>query len=741
MVTKCTQSSPPFPWNEQERLAALRGYEILDTDREVEFDDIARIAAQICDAPIAVVNFVEEDRQWFKSEIGLGVRQTPLNVSICAHAILQEDLFIVPDTTIDARFSDNPLVTGEPRLRFYAGALLKTPSGLPLGTVCVLGTEARPKGLTSGQADALSALARSVMRELELRVANQALRASEERLRLALQAGRMVAWERNLPSDFVTRSETAKDLLGIVSGPVSNFIANLHPEDRTRARARAQGLKADREEMRYVHPDNGRTIWLSARSITIPEVGEPKKVIGVTFDITDRKLAEDELWHMANHDALTGLANRMMFQRCLEGEIEAAESNGTSVSLLLLDLDDFKSVNDTLGHDAGDALLVEMSRRLSGLAGEGDTIARLGGDEFAIIKGTDLKGAMAFADRITEVMARRFNYLGHRLATKASIGIASFPDHHRSAIELMKDADIALYHAKAERRGCAVVYTEAARERIEQRVRLLAEVREGLTANQFVPFYQPKVSLQTGQIVGLEALARWQHPERGVLTPGAFGPAFADPETATAMGARMIVHVARDIGSWLTQGLECGRVAMNFASAEFANPHLAKYVLGALWDAGVPTRYFEVEVTESVFLDRGTETALAVLQEFASAGVSIALDDFGTGFASLTHLKRYPVNHIKIDQSFVRELETDKEDSAIVSAVIRMGQSLGMEVTAEGVETHGQARVLTEMGCGQAQGYLYAKPIVGSRIPWLLSNWQIPGLSEPTTEHATRFTG
>jgi diguanylate cyclase (GGDEF)-like protein len=717
----CSASGPAHAWSQQERLAALHDYAILDTQPEIAFDDIARIAAEICRTPMAMVSFVEDTRQWFKSEIGLGICETPIDVSICAHAIKYDDLFVVPDTTKDTRFFRNSLVIGAPHIRFYAGAILKNEAGLPLGTVCVVGAEARPSGLTDVQADTLRALARSVMRELELRVSNRSLRASEERLRLALQAGRMVAWERDFKSGFVTRSETAKDVLGIGSGHVSEFAANLHPEDR--GRARAWGHKGDENEIRYIHPEDGRTVWLSARTITLPEEGEPEKMIGITFDISDRKAAEDELWRMANCDALTGLANRTLFQRRLEAEIDAAETNGTSVSLLLLDLDDFKSVNDTLGHDAGDALLVEMSRRLSGLAGEGDTIARLGGDEFAMITSTDLNGARAFADRITEVMARRFDYLGHRLATKASIGIASFPDHHRSAVELMKDADIALYHGKAERRGCAVIYTASARERIEQRVRLLAEVREGLAANQFVPFYQPKVSLQTGRIVGLEALARWQHPERGVLTPGTFGPAFADHETATAMGARMIVHVARDIGSWLTQGLECGRVAMNFASAEFANPHLAKYVLDALWDAGVPTRYFEVEVTESVFLDRGTETALAILREFASAGVSIALDDFGTGFASLTHLKRYPVNHIKIDQSFVREVETDREDAAIVSAVIRMGQSMGMEVTAEGVEIDGQARVLAEMGCGQAQGYLYAKPMIATRVPWLLSNW------------------
>ena len=717
----CSVSENSRAWSQQERLAALRDYAILDTDPEIAFDDIARIAAEVCRAPMAMVSFVEDTRQWFKSEIGMGICETPIEISICAHAIKQDDLFIVPDTTKDARFAENSLVTGDAQVRFYAGAVLKNSNGTPLGTVCVLGNEPRPDGLTDVQADTLRALARSVMRELELRVANRALKDSEERLRLALQAGRMFAWERDLSDDFVTRSDSAFDLIGLGSGPALEFDDRVYRDDRWRAPM--WGNCDQQEEIRYVRPD-GEIVWLSARSIAVSEEGKPKRLIGVTFDITDRKRAEEELWRMANHDALTGLANRVLFQQHLGAAIDGAETSGTSVSLLLLDLDDFKSVNDTLGHDAGDALLVEAARRLTAKVRDTDTVARLGGDEFAVILiDTDLDAASRFAQALADDMLQVVQHAGRAISTKASIGIAGFPDHHRSPIELLKDADIALYRAKAERRGRAVVYTEAARERIEQRVRVLAEVREGLGADQFLPFYQPKVSLRTGQIVGLEALARWQHPSRGVLTPGSFGPAFNDPETAVAMGARMIEHVVGDIRRWLDQGFECGRVAVNFSSAEFGDPQLAEHVLGLLSEAGVPTRCFEVEVTESVFLERSNETALAILRQFSKAGVNVALDDFGTGFASLTHLKRYPVHHIKIDQSFIRDLETDKEDAAIVSAVINLGQSMGMEVTAEGVETAGQAARLAAIGCDQAQGYFYAKPMIATRVPWLLSNW------------------
>lgn len=738
MRMDCSVSENSRAWSQQERLAALHDYAILDTQPEIAFDDIARIAAEICRTPMAMVSFVEHTRQWFKSQIGLSICETPIEISICAHAIKYDDLFVVPDTRKDTRFSSNMLVTGESGIRFYAGAVLKNINGLPLGTVCVMGTDPRPNGLTDVQADTLRALARAVMRELDLRVANRALQESEERLRLALQAGRMYAWQRNLGEDFVTRSENAIELIGIGSGPASDFDAGVHPDDRWRGPL--WGSYNDQNEVRYRRPD-GKTIWLAARSIIVSEADKPTRMIGVTFDISDRKKAEDELRRLANHDTLTGLANRMQFQQRLEAAIQTAEANGTNVSLLLLDLDDFKSVNDTLGHDAGDALLQEAARRLIAKVGESDTVARLGGDEFAIIlNDTDLDSAYRFAHMLAEDMSCVVNPTRRAISTKASIGIAGFPEHHRSPIELMKDADIALYRAKADRRGRAVVFTQSAREQIEQRVRVLAEVREGLETDQFVPFYQPKISLRTGQIIGVEALARWQHPERGILTPGSFGLAFADPETAVAMGERMIKHVIKDVRGWLDQNIECGRVAMNFSSAEFAEPHLAKHILGLLSEAGVPTRNFEVEVTESVFLERNAETTLAILQEFSKAGVSVALDDFGTGFASLTHLKRYPVHHIKIDQSFVRDLETDREDAAIVAAVVKMGQSMGMEVTAEGVETAGQANRLAEMGCDQAQGYFFAKPMIATRVPWLLSNWRASG-PDGTIEFAHRLVG
>ncbi|MGW5841044.1 diguanylate cyclase domain-containing protein [Methylorubrum extorquens] len=556
----------------------------------------------------------------------------------------------------------------------------------------------------------------------EERRVDAALRASEERLRLALRAGRMVAWEYNLKTGQSKQSGDALDLLGIGSGPASEFYDRVHPDDRAGMERFIQGAESHAgQEFRYVRPTGG-TIWLSAWA---ERTGEDR-LVGITFDITERKRAEERAWRAANHDALTGLPNRRLFHQRLEQALTAAERGGTSVSLLLLDLDNLRDVNDTLGHDAGDAVLVEVAQRLSEGLREADTVARLSGDEFAVLLVEPLRlgHALSHGRGLTERLSQPFCNRGHTLSCKASIGVAAYPDHHRSPHDLLKDADIALYRAKVQGRNRAVVFTPEMRAETERRVSVASEVRAALAAGQIVPFYQPKVCFSTGAIVGFEALARWEHPAKGLLTPGYFGSAFDDPELATAIGDRILRQVAADLREWRQRGLGPGRIAVNFASAEFRKPDLAGSILAVLNEHSVPASLFEVEVTETVFLGHGSENVPATLERLRAAGVLITLDDFGTGFASLTHLKQFPVGHLKVDQSFVRNMEQDSDDAAIIAAVVGLGRSMGVKVTAEGVETEGQAKRLSVLGCDYAQGYRYAKPMAGSRVPWFLTHWK-----------------
>jgi EAL domain-containing protein (putative c-di-GMP-specific phosphodiesterase class I) len=295
---------------------------------------------------------------------------------------------------------------------------------------------------------------------------------------------------------------------------------------------------------------------------------------------------------------------------------------------------------------------------------------------------------------------------------------------------LMKDADIALYRAKAQGRNRVVTYSSKLRMATEERVTLGRDVREAISKDQIVPFYQPKVCLTSGRIIGLEALARWQHPTKGVLTPGFFGAVFDDPELAQAISDSLISQVASDMREWLDQGFDLGRVAVNLSSAQFGQSGLADEILGILERSNVPPEHFEIEVTETVFLGKSSDYVAAILGQFRQRGVQIALDDFGTGYASLTHLKQFPVDHLKVDQSFVRNLEHDTGDEAIVTAVIGLGRSLNLQVTAEGVETLGQAKRLRELGCHNAQGYLYARPMAASQVPDIVSSWVDRAMSE-----------
>jgi EAL domain-containing protein (putative c-di-GMP-specific phosphodiesterase class I) len=297
------------------------------------------------------------------------------------------------------------------------------------------------------------------------------------------------------------------------------------------------------------------------------------------------------------------------------------------------------------------------------------------------------------------------------------------PDHAAEPAELLKDADIALYRSKAAGRNRVTMYASEMRAVTAQRITLRREMREALSQDQIVPYYQPQVCLATGVIVGFEALARWQHPTQGLLTPSIFGAAFDDVELATLVGHRLLDTITADMRNWLSSGLSFGRVAVNLSHAEFTQPGFADEFLRVLDGAQVPAEYVEVEITERVLLDGRLDAVSSVLKTFCDQGIKIALDDFGTGYASLTHLKRFPVDHIKIDRSFVQDLEQDPDDEAIIAAVIGLGRSLNLQITAEGVETTGQAQRLREMGCEYAQGYYFAQPMAGSDLPDLISRW------------------
>lgn len=445
-------------------------------------------------------------------------------------------------------------------------------------------------------------------------------------------------------------------------------------------------------------------------------------IIGVSRDITDRIAAEENLRWSATHDALTSLPNRRLLQEALSNSIAEAKATGRLVSIIQVDLDHFKQVNDTLGHDAGDALLLHVAERLRTVVPAGHTVSRTGGDEFAVVL-RDLASSEevdAMAASLLERLREPFSYDGHLLDCRASLGVSLYPTHGSSPELLLKSADIALYRAKALGRGRAVTFAPEMRADIQRRSSMINAASDSLASGRVFPFYQPKVDLMTGEVAGFEALLRWRDPHDNLRDPADIAAAFDDPHLACSISDTMLEQAIVDMQRWIDAGAAFGHVAINAAAADFRRGDFAERVLERLARAGLSTRHLQLEVTETVFLGQGSEHVERALKLLSAEGVKIALDDFGTGYASLRHLKDFPVDSIKLDRSFIHDMEREEDDAAIVRAMLNLGHSIGIDVVAEGVETPSQAEHLWRIGCPFGQGYLFSKAVAGPEVPALL---------------------
>ena len=456
-------------------------------------------------------------------------------------------------------------------------------------------------------------------------------------------------------------------------------------------------------------------------------------VIGVARDITERLAAEENLRWSAMHDVLTGVPNRRLLQDSLGEAIEEARAKGSLVAVLQVDLDHFKYVNDSLGHDAGDALLMHVAERLRASVKSCDTVARTGGDEFAIVLRNiaSTAAADAAAAELLERLCAPQPHDGHLLDCRASIGVSLYPVHGHNSEHLLKAADVALYRAKALGRAQAVIFAPEMRADIQRRASMISAATDALASERVFAWYQPKVDLRTGAVGGFEALLRWNDLQGHVRGPGDIGAAFDDPYLAGSISDRIIGQAVSDMRRWIDEGVEFGHVAVNAAAADFRRDDFAERALDRLAQAGIPTRYFQIEVTETVFLGQGAEYVGRALKLLSAEGVHIALDDFGTGYASLRHLRDFPVDSIKLDRSFIRDMVEDRDDAAIVTSMLDLGTSIGIAVIAEGIETPAQAEHLLRIGCSYGQGFLFSEAVPAADVPTLLVNmprWcRLPG--------------
>ncbi|MBM6584136.1 GGDEF and EAL domain-containing protein [Microvirga sp. BT689] len=481
---------------------------------------------------------------------------------------------------------------------------------------------------------------------------------------------------------------------------------------------------------------SGKIRWVLDRGrFTYDQSGEAVALEGFVSDLTEQKRAEECTKWAIYHDTLTQLPNRALFQKTLNRALDRCDPS-SNIGLLFLDMDHLKHVNDTLGHDAGDIVLQTTAHRLRSVADSTSTVARIGGDEFAIILPhvTSNEELAALAEDVLDRLAEPFSFKGHSLDCCASIGASLVPSGTSGASELLKHAGIALDVARANGRSRAVVFNPTMLADVEHRATMLSNARRAITERRIAPFYQPKIVLESGRLAGFEALLRWRNPEGQMETPETIQAAFADARLAMGMGRQVLAAVIEDMRGWLEAGLEFGHVAVNASSAEFQSGRFAEQLLNSLRQAGVPTSCLELEVTETVFLGTGAEGVTQALRTLSSEGVRIALDDFGTGYASLLHLKQHPIDVLKIDQSFIRNLPSSPEDAAILSAVLDLGRNLGLTTVAEGIETAAQAEYLRAAGCDQGQGFFFRRPTPRDAVVDVIAAWQ-PHLAHRADDH------
>lgn len=450
--------------------------------------------------------------------------------------------------------------------------------------------------------------------------------------------------------------------------------------------------------------------WLSISRV-VDAGGATTHYIGIFSDITRHKAADEHIHWLAHFDSLTGLPNRALLADRSKHALSQAQRSGESLALMFLDLDHFKNINDTLGHRVGDALLIEVAKRLTTLVRAQDTVSRSGGDEFILIlPGTDADGAAHLAEKLIEAAVLPYQIEQHELSVSSSIGIAIYPDDGEEFDALLKCADTAMYGAKRAGRNNFNFYTSEMQSRAARIMQLENALRRAPAAGQLSLHYQAQGSLQDGRVIGAEALLRWRHPELGMISPAEFIPLAEENGQILTIGEWVLRTAVRQCKDWIDSGLGLITIAVNLSAVQFRHPRLSELIMQILDEVGLPPQYLELELTEGVTMSDPLG-AIAVMNKLHEHGIRMSIDDFGTGYSSLSYLKRFKVYKLKIDQSFVRDIAVDADDKAIVGAIINLADSLGLKTIAEGVETEEQRAFLRDQGCDEIQGYLFSHPL------------------------------
>jgi diguanylate cyclase (GGDEF)-like protein/PAS domain S-box-containing protein len=570
----------------------------------------------------------------------------------------------------------------------------------------------------------------------ERRRAEDAMRESERRMRDILENVQLVAVLLDRDGIITYCNPFFLELVGYEEEDVigREWLSAFVPEEdreagRITLRDRMQlGAVAAHEETAIVTRHGDRRVVAWSNTVLRDWTGDVSGTASIGADVTDRRRAEEQLQHDAFHDALTSLPNRALFIDRLQAalaRLQGAVARGHQRGLfavVFLDVDRFKLVNDSLGHSVGDRLLIELSNALKTAVRPGDTVARLGGDEFTILL-EDLEGreeAVTVAERIQAVLREPLALAGHEVFTTVSIGIALSAPGYRRAEDILRDADTAMYHAKALGKSRHQVFDSSMHARARKLLQLEHDLRRAVERREFRVHYQPIVRVEDGRIAGFEALVRWQHPKRGLVAPSEFIPLAEETGLVVPLGRAVLEEACRQAAEWRKTGGDDLTVSVNLSVKQFTQPDLVEQVDAVLRDSGLPSRLLKLEVTESMVMEN-TDAAIALLRRLKALGVHIAIDDFGTGYSSLSYLLRLPADSLKIDRSFVSGSGDPGRNANIVRTVVGLAYSLGLDVVAEGVETEEQRALLEDLGCPLAQGFLFSPAVDGAAATLLLA--------------------
>lgn len=756
-------SSVGVPENERERLLALYECDILDTPREPLFDSLTQLAAELCQAPIALVSLIDSQRQWFKSNQGLfDVRQTSRDISFCAHTILGDQLLEVPDARRDIRFLNNPLVTHEPKVRFYAGMPLKDAHGFGLGALCVM--DYQPRRLSTAQRQGLESLSRLAIALLEQRRGERRLRDSEERFQAVASA------RREAEQQALEREQRQKLIADLGQRALADPDADALMENAVRLVSQTLGF----EYCRVLELAQGGMSLLSRATVgLVPDLNDtgsrvaalisgPQGPYGllevrsatagkVTTEVTNfvqsvanivgtalaRRRADEQLAYAAQFDTLTGLPNRQLFRDRIAQSIARALRKSRPIAVVVLNLDGFKLVNNGHGHAAGDRVLIQVAERLISCVSAYDTVSRLGADEFAI--------ALSNIDRIEEVapvvqralhtLAQPFDLEDGEAFMSATAGVSIFDSDGNDAHTLIKNAELAMHRAREKGRNFYEFFAPEMNQRGLERMRLERGLRRALERGEFLLHYQPKICAASGKIVGAEALLRWQHPELGLVYPGEFIPILEETGLIVPVGLWVLENACQQIRRWEREGIDVASIGINLSARQFQQPQFDVHMRRVIETSGIAPGKIELEITESMLMSDPAQ-AIETLGRLKQLGVSLSVDDFGTGYSGLSYLKQLPLDSLKIARNFISNITHDSDDAAIALAIINLAHNLGLQVVAEGVETEAQARFLAGQRCDFLQGYFFSVPLDAQRYGQLEVSGDLPRLTQPATESA-----